>query len=370
MPPICLVETVPQQKSTMVKLSRLFVAWILLFGIKYFHRTNHLLVSLSPLQNAATKELPLHTDNLKSLSRHEKSHIRLDPKRQNRTFFFVHLGKAGGSTLTLNVRTLCNQKRNKRERRNCAKRIDSSDNEMILSRRIIGRMHDTVWNPKSAMKRATSWLWVVRDPFDRLSSAFYAQHVENSRSRCDHPSRRKDQGYEFYCLCFRHVQDWITELASPNETMAVLPNSNKTVSCTELGRNMILGINRVRRAHVNMNFGYYKKQSMNLFPSKEVAVVRTEHMWDDLQQIEHWLGGNASVNASTQVTDTHGSEKFALKSKISDPQTLQFLCCFIQSEAKIYVELIRKAVNLLDWQKNESLTAFSKRCNLDLCSPR
>ena len=96
-------------------------------------------------------------------------------------------------------------------------------------------------------------------------------------------------------------------------------------------------------------------------------VVRTEHLWEDLSGIEHLLGGNASVRPHIYPAVTHGSEKFQLKANLSS-SAAQDLCCAVEEEVKIYVDLLNQAVNLNNAQRKESILHLKRYCNITLCT--
>ena len=298
---------------------------------------------------------------------YNNTEMLLDPMRENRTFFFVHLGKAAGTTIyqaTTTPRSYCLERGNPKKRKTCLKSIkNDTRDEMVISSRIVGSIHNRVQG-LHLMRRAGAFLWPVRDPFDRITSAFYMQHPENGKG-CQRA--QKNERYILGCLCFQHVQDLVLELSSPNETKRVVsPATNDTLSCRQIAQEALTQNNQ-RWGHLSMNFGYYYDRTIAKYPRKDVVVLRTEHLWDDLQQLEYWMGGNASVGPSTRNTVSHGSETYRLKSKLTDVKLLQSLCCIIELEAKLYIEIIQRAINLHAWQKQESLEAFSERCNLDLC---
>mmetsp|Transcript_35066 Transcript_35066/g.40571 ORF Transcript_35066/g.40571 Transcript_35066/m.40571 type:complete len:255 (+) Transcript_35066:169-933(+) len=250
---------------------------------------------------------------------------------------------------------------------------------MIISNHTIGYIHDRLWNPKDSMRRSSAFLWAIRDPFDRIASAFYMQHPENSNNNCKRMELRKDTGFLFlfYCQCFLHVDNFVSSLQqNASEILQVNKITNETFACSQLakviinpqGKSIIDHKPCSRYGHIAMNYGHFYHQTSAKFPRKDIVSIRTEYLWDDLQHLEHLLGGNATVTKDTQFTETHGSEHFRLKRELTDPSLLQVLCCAIEQEVKLYSELLKRAINIKEWQKRESLEALSKRCNLDMCN--
>ena len=101
-------------------------------------------------------------------------------------------------------------------------------------------------------------------------------------------------------------------------------------------------------------------------PDHAIAVVRMEHMWDDIIQLDQLFGGTGNFGTFQEVKITHRSEKNAvfLSTDISDTNTI-FLCCLIAREIEIYQQLILKAWNLDAIQKRKSLNNLLDRCLIE-----
>ena len=219
------------------------------------------------------------------------------------------------------------------------------------------------------MADAGAFLWPVRDPIDRLVSAFYFQHSKNNPGGC--PRERYMEHVLLFCHCFTHITDLVAqlEISNVNDTKHfVHPVTNQTTSCQDVARQALTERHTKRWGHFSMNYQYYHDRTIGKFPHKDVVVVRTEHLWHDLQQVEYWMGGNATVGPETRGVVSHGSEQFALKGQLTDPQQVQLLCCVVQAEVRLYVQILQRAVNLKQGEKQESIQALAQRCNLDLCA--
>ena len=92
---------------------------------------------------------------------HEEERPTLHPI-QNRTIMFIHVGKAGGSTLLESFRERHWQDGNVLQR-----------TDVLLP---ICHMHAC---KPTIMDRATTWLFVVRNPVERMASAYKFSHPEN-----------------------------------------------------------------------------------------------------------------------------------------------------------------------------------------------
>ena len=262
------------------------------------------------------------------------------------------------------------------------------------------------------MTKSTAFLVPIRDPIDRLVSAFNYQHPNNGKrnKNCDEYNLKRYTEWvthSFYCECFDSVNDLVNIFLQDDDSykqVAQFSNPNEKISCLKLADDIVMGkshykptsddqpndssrpglevyqqfdLDLIRKrkklsviGHITMNYGYYYRRAFLKYPEKDIVAIRTDHMWEDLQRLEYLLGGTALVQgeATGHVTVSHGSHKYVASEKITDPNQLQGMCCVILSEAKIYMELIERAINLSEEQKKESITAFQKRCNIELCS--
>ena len=296
----------------------------------------------------------------------------LDNKRQNHTFFYVHVGKAAGSTIGDHIRNACVRRPRDKFRNKCLQAIADSGNEMVISNRTIGLIHQTVWNPHHAMQRATAFLWSLRDPVDRLASAFYFGHVLNRHGSCQRTVARRnmEEQHVFYCTCFRTIQDLVRLLANHSlDKRVTAPVSHNEYSCLRLAQWRVRGTPNDHN-HMGRNYQLYYNETVAQYPQKDIIVIRAEHLWPDLQQLEDWLGGHAVVGPDTHRSETHGSEDYLIKTKLTDPHLRQTLCCEIAADIRIYQQLIQRAVNLQEWQKQESLSELARNCRLDVCPLR
>eukprot|EP00531_Pseudo-nitzschia_arenysensis_P010848 CAMPEP_0116139552 /NCGR_PEP_ID=MMETSP0329-20121206/13373_1 /TAXON_ID=697910 /ORGANISM="Pseudo-nitzschia arenysensis, Strain B593" /LENGTH=435 /DNA_ID=CAMNT_0003634603 /DNA_START=15 /DNA_END=1322 /DNA_ORIENTATION=- len=400
-----------------------------------------------------------------------------DERFKNHQYMFVHVGKAGGSTVHSNIYTLCLrrmleqnirwQSRNWRKNVGSVKCIRSikkqaernPSTEMALSNdRVVGYMHmnhlsywwnanddGTIVDPRASnqniqetisailaagkgshsnitlirnppnikvkeygMTTSTAFLLPIRDPIDRLVSAFNYHHPSNHHTQYEcksdlRPPKISSWGLQaFYCDCFNTINDLVDVFAKnsgpPKKVPGYKHSKEEEVTCREVAERLLRGKSHYKLdtddktnesqfredqlvdldiikktaytvGHVTMNYGYYYRLTLQKYPQKDIVAIRTDHMWEDLQQLEYNLGGSALIQGNTtgHAEIAHGSHAYPVSDKIKDSRGLQIICCAISSEAKIYIELIERAINLSAEQKQESLNAFQERCNLELC---
>jgi hypothetical protein len=144
--------------------------------------------------------------------------------------------------------------------------------------------------------------------------------------------------------------------------------------CITLARRSLTGVlDRTQiplAAHLIANYRQYTDATMSLYPDKRVWVVRMEYLWNDMQRIEQNLGGSPGRDVfGTAVGSqyTHGSESFrnnANRNPISSQAITQF-CCVLSSELLIYKQIVFRAANLDQMQKQETWNGAITRCGFD-----
>ena len=353
-------------------------------------------------------------------------------QQQQRRLYYIHVGKTGGSTMDKVLRSNCEWYRSLAPKKKCFRELSSSssqataeggggeEEESVLSKATTRTLHLNVRNKIEGKfirdNNITSFLWTLRNPISRAVSAF----------NMDHPDNNKASGYMgywrgmFYRDCgIQTVQDFANILmllplqqqqqdGDKTPTRTVLRNvtgfkSNKTdvVNCRELAIKVIAGKAHVLiNSHLSSNYATYAAATIRPFPHKEIFVVRTEELWTDVANVDHFLsvsswsgnhshsygdsssgsGSNnnaqvvvaaaASRNTNSNTTTTtltsasiqknamvnyrysHGSESYKVRPNLT-AQGKATLCCFLSDENQIYEDLMRRAINLSWEEKNK-----------------
>lgn len=319
----------------------------------------------------------------------------------SRKILFVHLGKAGGDTIRTTLHTSCSWSPYPHIRLRCEQKSREQGNrETMLSRQTIGVFHTKRLTPSNAPETATTFLWSLRNPIDRIRSWFYYSHPENCgvvdslSPACRLAKATSGWAFDFYRLCFANVEAFALSLISESdedEYISVVntstntninTNTNTTTgrTCQEIARSGVAGrvwgeeqqrymefyANRGTlpypdESHLFFNHMYYVKSTIRAYPDKEVMVVRTEHLWEDLQGIESILGGG-TINREAYKDQTHGSGQ-ALKGGLSRCGA-RALCCSLQDEIRIFTEVLEMASNLDDSKKKQTMDDLYERCTV------
>jgi len=126
------------------------------------------------LQKTSSRRLDsfLAKYNLTTLRHHTKIKI----PDANRSIVFLHIGKTGGSTISMHIRNGCREK----YMTPCKNRKDGwTPNETVASRRIEAYYHMEDIAP-DRLERFTTIITAVRNPITRFLSAFAYGHPTNS----------------------------------------------------------------------------------------------------------------------------------------------------------------------------------------------
>jgi hypothetical protein len=113
--------------------------------------------------------------------------------------------------------------------------------------------------------------------------------------------------------------------------------------------------------HAKYNYEFYVNKTISVYPDREVLVVRTEHEWDDVVDLaNNFLGGNTDFSVTESVS--HGSEKYQ-PSPITT-EGYQKLCCVLEREIEVYIDLLERAANLSPEAKEESIESLKEKCGV------
>merc|ERR1712086_188136 len=277
----------------------------------------------------------------------------------NRTIYYVHTGKTGGTTLYRVLRACCDWFRNPRQKRKCSNEFNRF-NESRLSK-ITKTHHHTSTRPTNHewLPKSTSFLFTVRNPIDRAVSAFDMGHPKNTNETNEAVLSRT---VVFYDECFPDAEVLAMTLAKKNHTVV---NSWKQY-CYAVGHNTLIGKGHIMHAsHLLENYESYVSKTSGKYPEREVFVARTEYLWEDLGALNLALGGSSNFTEHVGVKHTHGSEGYKVKSKLSALGRATF-CCHLHEENRLYEQLLQSAVNLPAHEKTKSLHILYKDCGISL----
>lgn len=354
---------------------------------------------------------------------HGSRHNKVAPTPWNQTaerMIFVHVGKTGGETIKTTLRIGCSQKKTEEERLLCWRRFNMAHGmaysstgaqASILSQVVVGTMHWKYIEPADSMVNATSFLFTVRNPLDRLISWFRFINPENChRDQLDHyesirrmrrTAATREQmpklpplpircrilqailanatGWEaiFFQQCFPTFVDFAAAFRYNHiNPLPPIATTAMTPACSRMATDVLqrsAGPDHVT-GHVGKhgNYASYYTRTVGKpqHSQKDIYVIRLEHLWEDLQSTEAVLrkklksydsvGGR--LNRTLHIS--HGSENFTDPSVLEHYEDVLALCCALRDEWWYYARLIDGAVNLGPEQKAQSIRACVTTCHV------
>lgn len=271
---------------------------------------------------------------------------------------FVHMGKTGGSTLSVLLRNGCHSYM----KHPCRNVMNESPASMLVEsyyhvpdfRLLLQSHHDF-------------YILTVRDPLDRIISSFVYEHYRNRVSRNETIPQAEiyQQAYE----CFPTLEDFANFFDGPNPKDFHYPyyqNVLATDSCRDLARAAIYG--RVRK--FNHFFFSYERIASFIPQQSKLFVTRQEHLWKDWLSINKLLDPSITVIVPDQEDAIRrNTTRFELQNQLPVTRKLsergrQLLCRALESEYQTYLGLLHKAANLSPQDVNEATQEVKRKCPL------
>ena len=348
--------------------------------------------------NSSTKTIPVKPIALGILPTRPLNKTETDSTK--RRIFFVHVGKAGGETVRGVLKVMCRFRVNPVRRKECYQPFEGR-HELQLSNETVGVIHCNNPRPAHILKKPesrasiTTYLWVVRNPIDRVVSWFNYMNpknclvkgikgvdpdaaclLEKSLQRVPH-----GWGFGFYRVCFQKVEDfaWSLDPSLPyekggekvfyNDTSASsVFNTTTNDTCSQLAWLGLRGqAHEGQSNHLHYNYQYYAKAThlIEEGAGKEILAVRTESLWEDLHEIERYIGGEQDFDSNDYQDVDHGSNRHWHKSRLS-PKGAEILCCALYQAGEIdtYETIINSAKNLDAMARNQTLFSLYSKCGV------
>ena len=319
----------------------------------------------------------------------------------NRSLALIHIGKAGGLTLRAMTSLKCRLPRDQvtdESTQNCLVdsfgSADESANPLALQTKYYVHMNSI---PHKELEQSTSWLLSLRNPVERVVSAYRYSHPANCQdevlqanstkgctnryilrqsSLSTQTKRRNQKKMEhqlskLFVECFPEASvERFAQIAAASQPRNNMEASTSGGECSQLARAYIAGKGPLFPIpHLQYNYQHYWKKALEPHdtPYKEWFGVRTEHLWEDFQALNTQLGAaSSSETAHTSLLRpiklTHGSENFHTDSL--SPTSYQQLCCLLRGEIFVYLEIIRRLWNLSDAEKYQTFQDLALKCGV------
>lgn len=196
----------------------------------------------------------------------------------------------------------------------------------------------------------------IRDPIDRIVSAYKYHYPSNDNSLSQHGISKA-----FFQTCFPTVSH-LARLVDPRRRVSNSSSTKQQQECQVIGRELLTGRHYVHQLHhFYYNFEYYTSQTWDQqHREKPIAVIRTSHLWHDVARLEGFLGGDAAAVMENAQVRLNGS---AQHPSLTNPEEIVSLCCVLHRELAVYQKLVLAATNLYPEEKYETLMALHHKCN-------
>jgi hypothetical protein len=296
-------------------------------------------------------------------------------ERNQRTIVLIHVGKTGGETVRHTLKITCRMRKNPVQQKICKKSF-ANKSESALSRHTIGTLHCDLLLPNDCLERATTLLWTLRNPLDRVVSWFQYMNPANCRPLDDYHSTACNTNRSIFATIQNNKKGskWAVKFFGCFPTInhfadALLDDYASTNSnCSQIARRTISGEASASSGHIHFNHRHYWRETMEKYPSKDIWVLRTEYLWEDMIQVEQLLSNSTDPHRLFEKRNvTHGSEGHAQRDPLSSRGREQ-LCCTLQNEIAVYGDLLRMSTNLDSEERNRSLDYLAQQCGSALAA--
>ena len=298
----------------------------------------------------------------------------------NRRIAFLHIGKTGGSTISIHLRNGCKKNTNLHHKCQFRGTENWTINETIASYRTEEYFHMQYIPPE----KYTTILTTVRNPITRFLSAFAFHHPMSKPSMSK--QRMLNKQSQTY-TCFPSISHLLkAAMGRKNFTKTLNP-----INCTKAAQ-IAFGLDPTYTTNQQMSrenhpwFNHmtfdYRQYYKSMPPNKELLVMRTEHLHDDWVKVNHLLSPDREqwwTNTQQLKNETYTKEwpdvpPFAGTKRARDKQEpyrwkthskqeREWLCHLLYDEIRIYFMIIMRAVNLDDDDLKEAVYDVQKSCS-------
>lgn len=279
---------------------------------------------------------------------------------KNGTIGLVHVGKTGGSTLSMQLRNGCPSYVKKRP-------CHDVENETIVSTLVSDYYHVTDCHhlPKTTHR---AYIVTARDAYKRAVSAFLHHHPKNARLNGVKMNRR-DATLGLYAYnCFDTLEDFAA-LMKENSTNCQYMHPQDVVNATDCAALACAAIQG--RVQFFTHLFYSFQNIMNWIPTDNppriIFALRQEHYWEDWTNINVLLGQEDPVVIPGSHSNLRNVSALNLPvtRDISERGRLK-LCEALVAEYTSYFKLLRIAHNLQESDVMDAMQIAKSNCpNLD-----
>jgi len=276
---------------------------------------------------------------------------------QKREIAFVHIGKTGGTSVSLMIRRRCftSDEAGCKEEEFLKRKIK---NESEISKQVKEYYHGR----RPDVSKYPSFIVTVRDPIDRIVSAYLFEHLTHVKARC-----------------YKTVDDFVTiglklpESIDGNFTLCqwlAFQSTRGACDCPRGNKNGLSMTQYHQILHSFANYHYYVGELLQ-HDEKEIFVLRTEELSEDWWHLNKLLGGRDERPHNVEKVTHRSADK--VQNRTMSSEGVQNLCHVLCEEIQLYKKLIIRAKNLDESAKYNSLRRLGSRCpyevSVENCPP-
>ena len=290
---------------------------------------------------------------------------------------FVHVGKAGGSTIgcMLGFNLHCDESSQTNNNDNhggsgssSSSSSSSSSNHDIIDLLPIVTTHTFHREVNDCVDDSHYYLFTLRDPVARILSAYNYERPNSTDVRAHKSTGFFPRG-KLYDECHFPTLEELAQKGLLNKKKDPL-----SIVCHDRAMNAIMGI-RPYMAHGYYNYQYYAQFAFgtreNHFASTtpddtaksaNVLVIRNEHIAHDWNQISILLDGKMGTLNESNVPKNNPTLQKLPNEKYLSNTSKAVLCEVLCNEIQIYKGLIRTAINLNVDDRELSMQELQSTC--------
>ena len=302
----------------------------------------------------------------------------LQAKPKPRSISFLHVGKAGGSSVSCNIKA--SFKFGKRhcpgyEHGNKLKYAYDAHNDSAISQQVSCYVH---YNERLYCYNNPTFLVNIRNPVHRLISWYLYEHRENWDVTVDHityPNRPKHCGQQMLFACYPTLDSLATvglagQRPSDGEILKIGHDLGED-QCRLWAWAAVRG--RVPASFHNVwNYEWYLHYLLDRKAGGkdlEIFLLRIEHLDEDWSNLDSFLGGTGSPLPKSRSHNNDASEKqLAVSDRYISAEGMKNLCRALCREIQVYKQILSIADNLSKEQVEESLRELSETCPKEINS--
>lgn len=206
------------------------------------------------------------------------------------------------------------------------------------------------------------FVFVVRNPLDRMISAFNYDNPENEWKKWgdDWEGFLLDYGENDYNLRKKLYIDCPFATLDELAQQGLSHHGNATEECRRRAVASIVGTE-----HFGCHFFFNYQYHLEALPEEAtIMTIRTEHLIKDWNSVEYTLGGEREVLGPDQTVLAHNNVNTAsdhVSTHLSN-ESRALICEKLCNEIQIYKKILRNSVNLSEEDVQNSIYEMVQRC--------